>query len=76
MRIQDETGRPVEGALFQGTPSRLHASDVSDVFGRVFRTLKKGEQLKGVVAKEGSEPASVSTRCTDDVELKVALHKR
>jgi len=76
LRIQDSSGRPVVGARFEETPPNRSGTDVSDVFGRLFRSLKRGEQLEGVVVKTGSEPARVSMRCMDDVELKVVLHSQ
>ena len=75
LRIQDPSERSVVGARLEETPNRSE-TDVSDVFGRLFRSLKRGEGLEGVVVKAGSEPARVSMRCMDDVELKVVLHSQ
>jgi hypothetical protein len=52
LRIQDEEGRLVVGARFEGKPSSAPGSDVSDHFGRLFRSIKTGEALDGVVVKE------------------------
>jgi hypothetical protein len=75
LRIEDEAGRPVSGARFEGKPSNGPEADVSDVFGRLFRSLKRGEKLEGVVIKEGRKSAHVSQECSDDTELKVVLKK-
>jgi hypothetical protein len=73
LRIQDDGGRPVVGAQFNASPSEQSRSDV---FGRLFRSLKNGENLSGVVFKDGYEPAQVSEACLDYLELKIVLHKR
>ena len=61
---------------FEGKPSMRSGSDVSDIYGRIFRSMKRGEKLQGVVIKDGREPARISQECEDDVELKVVLRKR
>lgn len=76
LRIQDEAGRALAGARFDGKDSASSGFDVSDVFGRLFRSLKTGEKLVGIVTKAGSAPARISVQCTDDLELKVVMHKR
>jgi hypothetical protein len=76
MRTQDEEGRPMSGARFEGKPSGQPGQDVSDVFGRLFRSVRRRETLAGVVAKEGREPVQISQPCLDDLELKVVLRKR
>jgi hypothetical protein len=72
LRIQDAEGRPVAGARF------APGSDASDDFGKLFRSIKIGETLDGVVVKEGRQPAHISERCGQhdqhDIELKVVLH--
>jgi hypothetical protein len=77
LQIEDEKGKSLAGARFEGRPA---VPGVSDVFGRFFRTLKRGEKLEGTVTKEGYEPARVSEQCLpegeDTVEAKVVLHKR
>jgi len=79
LRIQDEKGRPLAGARLEGAPATSSESDVSDVFGRLFRSIKAGEKLEGAVVKEGWRPARVSHACIehdeDDIELKVVLSK-
>ncbi|MDP8981993.1 MAG: hypothetical protein M3O35_15535 [Acidobacteriota bacterium] len=76
LRIQDEAGRAVAGARFDGKSSTSSGFDVSDVFGRLFRSLKTRDKLVGVVTKAGSQSVRISVECTDDVELKVVLNKR
>lgn len=76
LRIRDENGNPVAGARFQGTPSGLRGSAVSDEFGRLFRVVRRGETLKGIVAKQGKASAQVSVLVDDDVEFKVVLPTR
>jgi hypothetical protein len=77
LRVHDEEGRPVAGAHFDSVPSEREASDA---FGRIFRLLKSGEKLEGILTKEGCVPARVSERCVrdneHDVELNVVLRKR
>ena len=76
LRIQDEAGRPVARARFNGKRATSSGSDESDVLGRLFRSLKWRERLEGVVFKEGSSPVNISVECEVDTELKVVLHKR
>lgn len=77
LRVQDEAGRPVVGARFDGRPSAVSGSEVSDEFGRVFRSIKRGEKVEGLVIKEGRAPARISEPCLlrgeHDLELKVFL---
>jgi hypothetical protein len=77
LRIEDERGQPLSGARFDGRPS---GPGVSDVFGRLFRSLKRGEKLEGTVTKNGYEQAHVSEECLpegeDTVETRVVLPKR
>jgi hypothetical protein len=77
LHTEDERGQPLAGARFDGRPS---GPAVSDVFGRFFRTLKRGEKLEGTVTKEGYQPARVSEQCLPDgqdtVETKAVLRKR
>ena len=79
MRVQDQAGRPLAGARFDGEPRGASGAEVSDSFGRLFRRLKEGEKLVGTVIKEGLQPARVSAQCpeliADDFELPVILHK-
>jgi len=78
LRVQDDRGRPVVGARFEGTPSALSSPDYSDAFGRLFRIVNTGGALEGTVAEEGHEPSRVSAQCRlwGDREIKVILHKR
>jgi hypothetical protein len=76
LRIQDEEGRAVAGARFDGKSSSSSGFDVSDVFGRLYRSLKTRDKLVGIVTRAGSQPARISVKCEDDTELKVVLHKR
>jgi hypothetical protein len=78
LRVHDEKGRPVAGARFEGSPSDV--SDVSDIFGRLFRLVRPGEKLEGVVTKDGRQSDRVSEQCIaydeHDAELKVVLRNR
>jgi hypothetical protein len=76
LRIQDDAGHPVIGALFNGNSTASSGSTVSDSFGRLFRSLKRRKSLRGVVIGKGFEPARISIKCEDDVEVRVALHKQ
>ncbi len=77
LRIQDQAGRPVAGARFEGgTPMTGSGSEVSDDLGRLFRLVKRQERLRGVIQGASGERAPVSVLCSDDVELKIGLHKR
>ena len=77
LRIQDEEGHPLAGTQFDSGRSER---DASDVFGRIFRTIKSGEKLEGVLTKEGRRSALISQSCIRgderDLELKVVLNKR
>ena len=76
LRIKDEEGRPLAGTEFGSGRSER---DVSDVFGRIFRSIRSGEKLEGVLRKEGREPVHISERCVQederDVERDVVLRK-
>ncbi len=80
VRVQDAMGQPLAGARFEGRPAQAPGSALSDDFGRLFFTLKRGESLKGTVTKDGHEPARVSAQCNQtgaaEVEVRVALRKR
>ncbi len=76
LRIQDDAGHPVIGARFNWKSTASSGSTVSDSFGRLFRSLKRREILKGVVIKDAFEPAPISIKCEDDVEVKTVLHKQ
>jgi hypothetical protein len=80
LRIHDEDGQPVAAARFQGRSSSVSGSDVSDNFGRIFRSIKTGEKLEGVITKDGRDPARISEQCLPhgerDMELKIMLRKR
>ena len=73
IRILDEAGKPVEGALFSGTPYGSEGQSTSDRYGRIFRTMLRQQKIEGFVAKEGRQPARVSSICASDAELKVSL---
>ena len=76
LRIADDEGRPLAGAELDSGPSERH---VSDPFGRIFRLIMAGEDLMGVVKKEGYEPAHVLEHCVRnderDIEPSVVLYK-
>ena len=77
LRIHDEAGHPVAGARFD---SGLSKPDISDAFGRIFRSIKSGEKLEGVLTKDGRKPAHISETCVRqderDAERKVVLLKQ
>jgi hypothetical protein len=75
LRIQDHDGHPLRDALLEGLPSD-EGVNASDVFGRVFRLVKRGKKFEGVITKEGWLPARVTQVCEDDVEVKVVLRKQ
>jgi len=76
LRVHDEQGRPLGGAAFDFGPSER---SISDAFGRIFRSVKSGENLDGVIKLEGRMPAPISERCIRgnerDVEQTVVLRK-
>jgi hypothetical protein len=72
LRIRDEDGRAISGALFEGGGG--DGQETSDVFGRLFRSIKRPGKLNGVVTKEGTEPARITAEC--DSELMVVLRER
>ncbi len=76
LRVQDERGRPVEGARFAGKPSDTLGSSASDVMGRLFHVIKRGEKLDGVITKEGRLSVPISVPGTEDVDLKVVLRPK
>jgi hypothetical protein len=57
LRIHDEEGRPLAGAEFDYGSSQR---DASDAFGRIFRSVKPGKAVEGVLKKEGRQPVRVS----------------
>jgi len=79
LRVQDEDGQPVAGARFDGIPADKPNSHVSDTFGRIFRTVKRGERLNGQIIRDGWEPTLVSEACLplgdQDLERKVIMRK-
>jgi hypothetical protein len=80
LRIQDQEGTAIVGARFDGKPSAPSGLDMSDSYGRLFRHVKEGERLEGIVRKEGYEAGHVSEQCLQqgehDIELKVLMQKR
>ena len=75
LRVVDEKDRPVIGAHLDTGPG----GEPSDVYGRLFRSLKESEKLEGVVTKDGYEPMRISEQCTHeddhDIEEKVVMRK-
>lgn len=76
LRIVDNAGRPLEGVGFNGVPPNQDEHRVSDIFGRLYYSLMRGQTLEGTVSKEGKRPARVSTSCVDDKEITVHLQER
>jgi hypothetical protein len=79
LRVQDERGRSLAGARFDGKPSAVSKPDLSDAFGRLFRALRRGEELAGVVVKEGYGPERVTAQCVrndeNGIEMKIVLKR-
>ena len=78
LRVRDENGKPVTGARLEEHLARS-GPDASDDFGRLFRSLKKGERIQGTLVKQGWEPALVSEICgpngDEEVEKTIVLRK-
>jgi hypothetical protein len=74
LRVHDEGGKPVVGARFEGR-STTARTDVTDVFGRLFYSLKRGEALDGTVTKRELRSPPIAQTCEDmeNVELKIVL---
>ena len=72
LRIHDEDGRPLAGAAFD---SGLSERAISDDLGRIFRSIKSGEDLDGILKTVGREPTHILERCVRgderDIELNV-----
>jgi hypothetical protein len=77
LRIQDESGRAIVGARLDAKRSSTPISAASDVFGRLFSSVRRGDVLEGVVVKGDLHSAPISQNCMDveNVELKIVLHK-
>ena len=73
LRVVDEQGRPLEGALFEGSPSGVRKSGASDALGRLFFIAKPREVLDGMVVKRGRESSHVYLVVVDNTELKIIL---
>jgi hypothetical protein len=72
----DPEGRPVGGVRFSGRlPERGSRSEVSDELGTIYRLVKRGGKLEGVVTGTQRREAPISVLVTDDVEMKVVLHE-
>jgi len=78
LRVVDEGGHFLPGALLDAKNSEGPVSGVSDEFGRVFLSLKKHEYLQGTVKKKGYGSSAVSCECAsgDPTEVKVVVHRR
>jgi hypothetical protein len=76
-RIEDESGHPLAGARMEprGTPPNA-TSRVSDQFGRLFLSVKRGERVEGLIVKDGFEPTDFSRLCRDNIEPKFVLRRR
>jgi len=76
LRVHDQGGHALVGASFDSGQSGL---GTTDILGRIFRSIKSGENLDGVVRMEGHEPTRISARCVRgderDVEQDVVLRK-
>jgi hypothetical protein len=76
LRIRDEEGKPVRGARFVAKTPEGAGQSVSDVFGRVYRSLATQGKLEGEVTKQSYEPAHIAVECTSDKEMNITLCKR
>ena len=77
IRVRDERGEPLAAArIDRRAPTPGVGSGLSDAFGRLFLSVKRGEKVEGVITKEGYESGRFSEVCTDDIESKVALRKK
>jgi len=80
LRIQDEDGKAIPEARLTGHHSPGGGADVSDSLGRLYRLAKTGENVKGVISKEGRESVSISEKCTirgePVIERTIVLHGR
>ena len=80
LRVHDDEGRAIPDAqLVSGRGLSQKVIAASDALGRIFRRLKSGERLDGVVEKGGLERARISEDCARDderdVEVTVVLHR-
>lgn len=77
LRVRNEDGHPLAGALLKSGQAE---QDMSDIFGRIFSSIRSGEKLQGTLTHKGLEPAHISEQCISgderDLELKVVLHRR
>ena len=78
LRVEDKSGAPIAGAQLDDQSWSGRAPNVaSDSFGRLFRKLKSGEALDGLIRSQGRIPGHVSAKCIPgsegEVELKVVL---
>jgi hypothetical protein len=76
MRVQDNQGRPVAVARFSTQSlDKGSGSDVSDRLGRIFRLARRNSKLEGVVQEVAGGQARIAVLCSDDIEMKVILHR-
>lgn len=74
LRITAEDGRPLAGARFSGRlGGKIPA--ISDSFGRIMGSIRRGSKVEGTIQLDGHKSASVSEVGVDDVELKLLLLK-
>ncbi len=75
--VQDEKGQPLADAQFAASSASMGGgSTLTDPLGRLFRVVKARGVIEGVVTKQGKEPAHISLKATDDLELKVVLRDK
>jgi hypothetical protein len=71
LRILDNTGRPVRGAIFKGRAvGRI--DEESDELGRLFIIAQRGSRVEGVVEKDGMANR-VLVAVADDSELAIII---
>lgn len=74
-RVVDDEGRPIAGAIFRGQNGERSEGDMSDVFGRIFKSVSRGASVSGIVNK-GEMREAISRICQDDMEIAVVLRHR
>jgi hypothetical protein len=65
-RVQDVTGQPIFGAVFDlnGSDSaRFDQTRIADAYGRIFRFIKTGEEMDVRVEKSGYASREITNQC-------------
>lgn len=75
-RVKDTDGKFVEGASFTDASQLNQGTTSSDVSGRIFRSVQRGQVLEGTISMNGYLRQAVRLRVMDDLEMDVLLRKR